>query len=128
METKNSPARALAAYYRELARHTRGDLPLDTLPSWICEEALAERDDVIVCHGSRTLAVYRVRTDSPLRRLKRWPQRLRCRQRDTGQPWPRPPWSGEICGRALPRSPRLPHTLLARFLLKLVIKYYIGLW
>lgn len=33
-----------------------------------------EKDYVIVCHGSRMLAVYRVKTDGPLRRLKRWLQ------------------------------------------------------
>jgi hypothetical protein len=76
MEDKNYPARALAAYYHELARHNRASLPINDLPSRICEETIAARDYVIVCNGSRMMAVYRVKPDGPLRRLKRWPKDL----------------------------------------------------
>lgn len=74
MEEKNYPTCALAAYYREMARQQRVVVPLDDLPSWTFEETMNEKDYVIVCHGSRMLAVYRVKTDGPLRRLKRWLQ------------------------------------------------------
>jgi hypothetical protein len=76
MAAKDSPTRALAVYYRELPRHNHGDLPLEDLPSRIREAAMTERDSVIVCHDARTLAVYRVQPDGPLRRLKRWPKDL----------------------------------------------------
>ena len=59
-----------------MARHHSGDLPIEDLPSRLGAETITERDDVIVCHGSRTLAVYRVKPDGPLRRLQRWPTAL----------------------------------------------------
>ena len=59
MAAKHSPTRALAAYYRALTQHHHGDLPLEDLPTYICEET-TERDYVIVCNDARTLAVYRV--------------------------------------------------------------------
>ena len=74
MKEKNYPTRALAVYYRAIARQPRVAMPLDDLPSWTCEETMNEKDDVIVCHGSRMLAVYRVKPDGLLRRLKRWPK------------------------------------------------------
>ncbi len=75
MHDTSYPTRARAAYCRAMARHRRADFPRDELPSWTGEETMAARDDV-VCHGSRTLVVYRRQTDGPLRRLKRWPKAL----------------------------------------------------
>jgi hypothetical protein len=76
MAAKDYPTRALAAYYRVLARRHRVNLPVDALPSHIVEETIAERDYIIIGNGYRTLAVYRVRSDGLLRRLKRWPKAL----------------------------------------------------
>jgi hypothetical protein len=67
MKEKNYPARALAAYYRELARHHRASLPIKNLLSRIGDETTAARDYVLVGNGSRLLAVYRVKPDGPLR-------------------------------------------------------------
>ncbi len=75
MKDKSYTGRALAAYYRTMAQSKPGALPIDDLPSRIFEETIAERDCVIVRHGSRTLAVYQVKRDG-LRRLKRWPKDL----------------------------------------------------
>jgi hypothetical protein len=76
MKEKHYPARALAAYYRELARHHRASLPIKNLLSHIGDETTAARASVLVCNGSHLLAVYRVKPDGPLRRLKRWPHEL----------------------------------------------------
>jgi hypothetical protein len=76
MKDKNYPGRALAAYYRRLARHNRVDLPIDALPTRICEETIAEKAYVIMGNGTHTLAVYRVRPDGGLRWLKHWPSGL----------------------------------------------------
>jgi hypothetical protein len=73
---KSYPDRALAAYYRELARQKRVSLPIDNLPTRACEATMEERDYVMVCHGSRTLAVYRVKPGGLLHRLTRWPKEL----------------------------------------------------
>ena len=70
MRGRSYPERALAAYARELARQKRASLPIDDLPSRACEETREERDYVMVCNGSRTLAVYRVKPRGYLRRLK----------------------------------------------------------
>jgi hypothetical protein len=96
--------RALAAYYRVLTRHHHGDLPLGDLPSYICEET-TERDYVIVRMDARTLAVYRVRPDGPLRRLKRWSQDLKRRLEGHGPHLAKISWE-----RGEPRtlSPSLP--------------------
>jgi hypothetical protein len=72
MRGKSSPARALAAYGRQMTQLTRGSVPLDALPSWACEETLAERDSVLVRHGARTRAVSRVTRDG-FSQLERWP-------------------------------------------------------
>jgi hypothetical protein len=58
---KSSPERALAAYFRQMARQHHGAIPLHALPSRACEAALDARDDVMVRHTSRTLAVYRIK-------------------------------------------------------------------
>jgi hypothetical protein len=76
MKDKNDPGRALAAYYRRMARRHRVALPLDDLPTRICEETIAEKAYVIMGNGTRMLAVYRVRPDGGLRWLKRWPKGL----------------------------------------------------
>ena len=80
MADKNYPGRALAAYYRTMAQHKPLDLPIDDLPTRICEETIAERAYVIMCNGARTLAVYRVKPNGLLRRLKRWPKAFQGRQ------------------------------------------------
>jgi hypothetical protein len=72
---KSYPERALAAYFRQMARQYHGTLPLHDLPSRACEETLDERDSVMVRHSSRTLVVYRIKSDG-LHRLKRWPKVL----------------------------------------------------
>jgi hypothetical protein len=46
-----------------MARHHRGDLSIDDLPSRRCEATMAERDDVIVCHA---LGCWRSRGCSPM--------------------------------------------------------------
>jgi hypothetical protein len=73
MQDKNYPGYALAAYYRRMARRNRVDLPIDDLPTRICEETIAEKAYVIMGNGTRTLAVYRVKPDGGLRWLRRWP-------------------------------------------------------
>jgi hypothetical protein len=72
---KSSPERALAAYFRQMARQQHSHIPLHDLPSRACEETLDERDYVMVRHSSRTLAVYRIKAGG-LHRLKRWPKAL----------------------------------------------------
>jgi len=76
MHDKSYPARALAAYYRTMARQHRADLPLDDLPSWTFEETIAEQASVAVCSRSRTLAGYRVTPGGYLWRLKHGPKAL----------------------------------------------------
>jgi hypothetical protein len=68
--------RALATYLRHLARQHRTGLPLEALPTQICEATLEARDYVMVRHGSRTLAVYRVKPGGDISRLQRWPTAL----------------------------------------------------
>ena len=62
MRGKSSPERALAAYFRQIARQHHGTIPLHNLPSRACEETLGERDDVMVRYSVRTLAVYRIKS------------------------------------------------------------------
>jgi hypothetical protein len=76
MRGKSYPERALAAYYRELARKKPASLPLDDLPSRACAATIDERAYVMVCNGSRMLVVYRIKPDGPMRRLQRWPTEL----------------------------------------------------
>lgn len=57
MRSKSSPARAPAAYCRQMVQQTRGRLPLEALPSRTCEETREERDSALVRPGARTLAV-----------------------------------------------------------------------
>jgi hypothetical protein len=78
MKDKNSPGRALAAYFRQMAQQKRVAIPLTELPSRTVEETVAEKDYVLVCHGSRALAVYQVKRDG-LHRLKRLPKELELR-------------------------------------------------
>jgi hypothetical protein len=61
MKGKNSPGRALAAYFRQMAQQKRVAIPLTDLPSRTVKETVAEKDYVLVCHGSRALAVYHVK-------------------------------------------------------------------
>ena len=61
MAKKTYRERALAASLRSLTQPQRVGILLDELPSRTCEETLKKRDDVMVRHGSRTLAVYQVR-------------------------------------------------------------------
>jgi hypothetical protein len=72
---KSYPERALAAYFRRMARQHHGTMPLHDLPTRACEETFDERDYVMVRQSSRTLAVYRI-TSGGLQRLKRWPTAL----------------------------------------------------
>jgi len=58
---KSYPERALAAYFRQMARQHHGAIPLHDIPSRTCEQTLDERDYVMVRHSSRTLAVYRIK-------------------------------------------------------------------
>ena len=76
MRGKSYPERALAAYYRELARKKPASLPLDDLPSRACAATIDERAYVMVCNGSRMLVVYRIKPECPIRRLQRWPTEL----------------------------------------------------
>jgi len=63
-----------------LARQHRTGIPLEALPNQICEATLEARAYVLVRHGLRTLAGYRVKPDGYVSRLKRWPKALdRCR-------------------------------------------------
>jgi hypothetical protein len=78
MTKKTSRERALAASFRQITRQQRVSIPLAELPSRTVEETLEERDYVLVCHGARTLAVYRVQPDG-VHRLKRWPKALTLR-------------------------------------------------
>jgi hypothetical protein len=72
---RSYPERAQAAYFRQMAQQYHGTLPLYDLPSRACEETLDTRDSVMVRHGSRTLDVYRIKSEG-LHRLKRWPTAL----------------------------------------------------
>ena len=78
MKDKNSPGRALAAYFRQMAQQKRVAIPLTDLPSRTVEETMAEKDYVLVCHGSRALAVYQGKRDGG-HRLKRLPKELALR-------------------------------------------------
>ena len=75
MRGKSYSERELAAYFRQMARQHHGTMPLHDLPSRACEETLDERDDVMVRHSPRTLAVYRIKSGG-VHRLKRWPTAL----------------------------------------------------
>ena len=80
MADKHAPTRALAAYDHALVCQRRADLPLDALPSRIGAATMAARAEVVVRHGSRTLAVERVQPHGSLRRLTCEPTALdRCR-------------------------------------------------
>ena len=61
---------------RHLARQHRTGLPLEALPTQIREATLEALDDVAVRHGSRTLAVSRVKPGGDVSRLQRWPTAL----------------------------------------------------
>jgi hypothetical protein len=79
MATKSDRERALAAYLRYLARQHRTGMPLEALPTQIWEATLEARGYVLVRHGARMLAVYRVKPGGSLLRLQRWPKALdRC--------------------------------------------------
>lgn len=66
--------RALAAYYRVAARDGySADIPSERISGY---ETHNELDYVVLRNNSKTLAVYRVRNDNVLRRLKRWPADL----------------------------------------------------
>jgi hypothetical protein len=67
---KSYPERALAAYFRQMARQHHGAMPLHDLPSRACEHTRDARDYVMVRHSSRTLAVYRIKPGG-VHRLKR---------------------------------------------------------
>jgi hypothetical protein len=69
--------RALAAYYREMVRQRRAGIHLD-LPSssGTYKEEWDGKDYILVRNGYRTLAVYRIKPDGFLRRLKRWPKAI----------------------------------------------------
>jgi hypothetical protein len=41
---KSSPERALAAYFRQMARQQYGTIPLNDLPTQACEETLDVRE------------------------------------------------------------------------------------
>ena len=76
MGNKNYRGRAFRAYFQGMLRRPRGELPLDELPSRVFEETVAERAYVVLCNWARTVAVYRIKRDGFLRRLKRWPKGL----------------------------------------------------
>jgi len=85
MQDKNSPGRALAASFRQMAQQKRVVIPLPALPSRTVEETVAEQDDVRVCHGSRALAVYHGKRDGCHRR-KRLPKALALRPEASSPP------------------------------------------
>lgn len=69
--------RAWAAYYR-FADTSNPDQPSIPISGY---EELNGLDYVVLRNHERTLAVYRVtRKDNVLRRLKRWPKELNCRE------------------------------------------------
>jgi hypothetical protein len=118
MADKHAPTRALAAYDHALVCQRRADLPLDALPSRIGEATMAAKAEVVVRHGSRTLAVESACSPmAPCVDLQVSPQHSIGVARVTGQGWPRPPGRGERPGRSAPRSPRLPYDRLVRSLL-----------
>ena len=108
---------ALAAHDRALVCQQRAALPLDALPSRIGEATMAASAEVLVGHGSRTLAVSRVKPMGPCVNAYVSPQHSIGVSSVTGQIWPRPPGRGERPGRAAPRSPRLTYDQLVRSLL-----------
>ena len=64
--------RAYAAYFRFAKGH-----PVDQLSAALSGmEKLKGRLYVVLRDGSRTLAVYRIKNDGHLHRLKRWPAAL----------------------------------------------------
>ena len=70
---------ALAASSRVMAQSNVSALLLIIEPSRACAEPSEARASVRVRHGSRRLTVYRVKPDSHLRRLHRWPTALHLR-------------------------------------------------
>lgn len=68
-------ARAFSAYFREAKRMgIEYDQPAE-LSSGVCHDSEG-RKYVRLQNGQRELAVYRVRNDGMLKRLKRWPSAL----------------------------------------------------
>lgn len=62
--------RAERAYFRA---HPTADIPAGSKSG---EEEHGDREYVALRNGARTLAVFRVKPDGALRRLKRWPKAL----------------------------------------------------
>jgi hypothetical protein len=74
--------------------------PIDDLPSRTCE---ATRMRKMTCSWVMALARWRSTECSPAGSsvgCNAGLQRSLCSQRDTGRPWPRPPWSSESRGRS----------------------------
>jgi hypothetical protein len=68
---------------RSLAQQQHVGLPLEHVPSRTREATLDERDDIMVCHGPRRLAMYMGWPDG-VPRLQRWPTQLT--RRASGSP------------------------------------------
>lgn len=64
--------RALAAYFK-FPGEAILDQPSESLSA---VKTHKKKEYVVLANGHRTLAVYRVRTDGVLKRLKRWPSDL----------------------------------------------------
>ena len=68
--------RAMAAYWRSETKRI-GEQWVDQ-PAGLASgvESVGDMDYVVLRNGNATLAVYRVRNDGMLKRLKRWPAEL----------------------------------------------------
>jgi hypothetical protein len=66
--------RAMAAYFRRAGRTGRMPDQPNTALSWECD--LDRRHYVVLANINGILAVYRVKSDGCLKRLRRWPKAL----------------------------------------------------
>jgi hypothetical protein len=71
-----------------------------------------EKDDVLVGHGSRTLAVSRVKPGGLLRRLQCWPTALALQPAGHGTPLATASVERREPRTLVPHFPRLSHALL----------------
>lgn len=73
MDENDLYRRAIAAYYRSAKDGERLDQPSEGLSGY---EFFDERDYLVLRNAAQILAVYRVRKDNVLRRMRRWPKGL----------------------------------------------------
>lgn len=73
MDENDLYRRAIAAYYRSAKDGEHLDQPSEGLGGY---ELLDGRDYVVLRNTAQILAVYRVRNDNVLRRMRRWPKGL----------------------------------------------------